>query len=179
MKNILLLTKLALLAATSMVLASCGGAGGDTAPAQQLLSCNVPQVPNAQGTACVDPKPLKCPAPQFPDANNEKCVIGYNPKLPEPAIYAAANQALVFFNKKGGYEGYRLHTWNDEACDAYAADSLAKSWDNGLENHRCRPGIWRLLATEPQAWCQRQSWRLWQLYYSRGHRRRRKSAGCQ
>lgn len=151
MKNSLLLIKLAVLAATSMVLASCGGAGSDTAPAQQLLSCNVPQVPNSQGTACVDPKPLKCPAPQFPDANNEKCIIGYNPKLPEPVLYAGANQAVVFFNKKGGYDGYRLHTWNDEACDAYTADSLAKSWDNGLEISGVDPvyGAYWLLNLKP------------------------------
>ncbi len=149
--NKMLLVNLASLSLTALLLSGCGGAGSDTAPAQLLLSCNVPQVPNAQGTACVDPQPLKCPAPQFPDARNEKCIIGYNPKLPEPVLYAGQNQAVVFFNKKGGYDGYRLHTWNNESCDAYTTDSLAKSWDNGLEISGVDPvyGAYWLLNLKP------------------------------
>ena len=119
MKNMMLMLKLTATAALTLLLVSCGGAGGDTAPAKVLLTCNVPQIPNSAGTACIDPPPKKCTAPEFPDALNEKCIVGYNPKLPEPIVYAGENQAIVFFNKKGGYDGYRLHTWNNEACDGY------------------------------------------------------------
>ncbi|MBU1439440.1 MAG: DUF3372 domain-containing protein, partial [Gammaproteobacteria bacterium] len=147
----MLIPKLAGTLALAMLLASCGGAGGDTAPAKALLSCSVPNIPNAEGTACIAPPPIKCAAPQFPDARNEKCIIGYNPKLPEPIVYAGANQAVIFFNKKGGYDGYRLHTWNNETCDAYATDSIAKAWDNGLEISGIDPvyGAYWLLNLQP------------------------------
>lgn len=151
MKNkILFLVKLASFCVAVMLLNACGGHGSG-APAAPLLSCSLPQIPNAQGTACVNPKPLQCPPPQFPDARNETCISGYNPSLPAPVLYAGDNQALIFFNKRGGYDGYRLHTWNSESCDAYAADSIAKSWDNGLEISGIDPvyGAYWLLNLKP------------------------------
>ncbi len=132
MKNTMLTLKLATLGAIALLVVGCGG-GDSTAPAQALLSCPVPQVPNAAGTACVAPTPLKCTAPEFPDAKNESCIVGYNPNLPVPTVMAGPNQAVIYFNKKGSYDGYRLHTWNNDTCDAYTTDSLAKAWDNGLE----------------------------------------------
>ncbi len=149
MRTILIVNSLSLLTA-AVLLTACGG-GDSTAPAQVLLTCNSPEVPNAAGTACVAPQPIKCKAPTFPDAKNESCVIGYNPKLPSPVVTPAAEQAVIFFNKKGSYDGYRLHTWNNESCDAYLDSSLAKSWDNGLEPNGVDPvyGAYWLLNLKP------------------------------
>lgn len=111
----------------------CGGGGDSIEPGQQLLTCNVPQVPNAAGTACVNPVPIKCPAPTVPDAKNESCVIGVDPTAPEPSVMASAGQAVLYFKRAdGNYDGFKLHTWNNEACDSLLASSLAESWSNGL-----------------------------------------------
>lgn len=149
MRTIFIVNSLSLLTA-AVLLTACGG-GDSTAPAQVLLTCNSPEVPNAAGTACVAPQPIKCKAPTFPDAKNESCVIGYNPKLPEPVVTPSADQAVLYFNKKGSYDGYRLHTWNNESCDAYLDSSLAKSWDNGLEPSGVDPvyGAYWLLNLKP------------------------------
>lgn len=113
-------------------LAGCGG-GESIEPGKQLLTCNVPQVPNAAGTACVAPVPIKCPAPTVPDARNESCVIGVDPTAPAPSVFPAANQAVLYFKRPdGNYDGFKLHTWNNEACDSLLASSLAESWSNGL-----------------------------------------------
>lgn len=117
------------------VLALLSGCGGDSAvnPGQVLLTCAVPQVPNAAGTACVAPKPIKCPAPTVPDAKNEQCVIGVDPNAPAPSVMAGPRQAVLYFKKlDGNYEGYRLHTWNNDACDALEPSSIAASWADGL-----------------------------------------------
>lgn len=111
---------------------ACGGSA-DVESGQELLSCSVPQVPNADGTACVDPEPIECAVPTVPDELNESCVVGADPNAPDPIVKPTDNQAILFFNRSNGeYEGYRLHNWNSETCDAYADDSLAASWDNGL-----------------------------------------------
>jgi len=126
--------KLALLGLAALTLAACGGGGEDSVEGgTKLLTCNVPQIPNAAGTACIDPPPIKCLAPEFPDVNNEKCTLGYNPDAPAASIYPGPNQAVLFYNRADdNYEGYKLHTWNDEACDAYESVSIAAGWDNGL-----------------------------------------------
>ncbi len=116
------------------LLSSCGGSdsieSGDT-----LLTCSVPQVPNAAGTQCVDPEPIDCPVPTVPDELNETCIVGVDPNAPDPDYFPQANEAVLYYNRPqdGVYDGYRLHTWNDEACDSYAASAIAPSWDNGLE----------------------------------------------
>ncbi len=113
-------------------LAGCGG-GESIEPGKQLLTCNVPQVPNAAGTACVAPVPIKCPAPTVPDARNESCVIGVDPTAPAPSVFPAANQAVLYFKRPdGNYDGFKLHTWNNEAFDSVRASSLAESWSNGV-----------------------------------------------
>ncbi len=98
MRTIFIVNSLSLLTA-AVLLTACGG-GDSTAPAQVLLTCNSPEVPNAAGTACVAPQPIKCKAPTFPDAKNESCVIGYNPKLPEPVVTPSAEQAVLYLIKK-------------------------------------------------------------------------------
>ncbi|MBY0417020.1 MAG: DUF3372 domain-containing protein, partial [Pararheinheimera sp.] len=126
--------KLGLIGWAALMLAACGGGGEDSVEGgKQLLTCSVPQIPNEAGTACIAPPPIKCLAPQFPDAKNEKCIIGYNPDAPKASIYPGPNQAILFYNRADkNYTGYKLHTWNNEACDAYESSSIAASWDNGL-----------------------------------------------
>ncbi|WP_445772068.1 hypothetical protein [Rheinheimera sp.] len=50
------LLKLSALALAALMLAACGG-GDSTKPGEVLLTCNVPQIPNAAGTECVAPPP--------------------------------------------------------------------------------------------------------------------------
>ncbi|MCS4306488.1 pullulanase [Rheinheimera pacifica] len=126
------LLKLSALVLAAHLLAACGG-GDSTKPGEVLLTCNVPQIPNAAGTECVDPPPIKCKKPSFPSANNESCIIGYDPDAPAPVVMAGANQAVLFYKRPdGNYTDWILHTWNNESCDAYAASSVAPSWQNGL-----------------------------------------------
>ncbi|MDO6422136.1 pullulanase-type alpha-1,6-glucosidase [Saccharophagus degradans] len=128
-KNMMKVSALLLLASG---LFACGGGAGIES-GEELLSCSVPQVPNSEGSACVDPEPRECPPPTVPDALNEACVVGVNPDAPDPVVFPTATQAILFFNRANGeYDGYRLHNWNSETCDSYASDSLAASWDNGL-----------------------------------------------
>ncbi|WP_434928634.1 pullulanase-type alpha-1,6-glucosidase [Shewanella sp. HL-SH2] len=117
------------------------GCGSDsTEPGTVLLTCNVPNVPNAGGTECVPPPPLSCPAPKFPDANNESCIVGYNPDLPMPSVLAGPNQAVLYYNRikdkdnssgNTNYPGYKLHSWNNDTCDAYAPPFDSTDWANG------------------------------------------------
>jgi pullulanase len=126
------LLKLSALALAAHMLAACGG-GDSTKPGEVLLTCNVPQIPNAAGTACIDPPPIKCKKPSFPSANNESCIIGYDPDAPDPVVMAGANQAVLYYKRTdGNYTDWILHTWNNESCDAYEAGSVAPSWQNGL-----------------------------------------------
>ncbi|MBU2983890.1 DUF3372 domain-containing protein [Saccharophagus degradans] len=128
-RNMLKVSTLILLA---VGLFACGG-GSTVESGKELLSCSVPQVPNAAGTECVDPEPIECAVPTVPDALNETCIVGANPDAPDPVVFPTATQAILFFNRANGeYDGYRLHNWNSETCDSYASDSLAASWDNGL-----------------------------------------------
>ena len=126
------LLKLSALALAAHMLAACGG-GDSTKPGEVLLTCNVPQIPNAAGTECVAPPPIKCKKPSFPSANNESCIIGYDPDAPDPVVMAAANQAVLYYKRSdGNYTGWILHTWNNESCDAYEAASIAPSCEGGL-----------------------------------------------
>ncbi|KKO48352.1 pullulanase [Arsukibacterium sp. MJ3] len=125
------LLRLSALTITVSVLAACGG--DSTAPGEELLTCSVPQIPNASGTSCIDPPPIQCRKPSFPSANNESCIIGYDPNAPTPVVMAGENQAVLFYKRPdGNYTGWLLHTWNNESCDAYQQSSVAPSWENGL-----------------------------------------------
>lgn len=124
----------------AIVISACSGEsikGGE-----EIFTCDAPLVVNSAGDACVEPVAIECPAPLVPNAENNECVVGANPDAPEPSVFAGDNQAILFYNRPQDatnvdndpvYEGYRLHTWNDESCDGYADSSLALSWDNGLQ----------------------------------------------
>ena len=126
--------RIIVLAFLSIVLSACGGS--DSAePGKVLLSCDVPMVSDAAGTSCVAPEPIVCPAPTVPDALNESCVVGIDPNAPDPVIFPGDNQALLFYNRADGeYNDYKLHNWNSAECDAYAEDSLAADWSDGLSH---------------------------------------------
>ncbi|QOL26772.1 pullulanase-type alpha-1,6-glucosidase [Thalassotalea sp. LPB0316] len=136
--NIIKLLAVALL---TVLLSACGGGSSDVSPGQTLLTCDVPQVPDATGTMCVDPEPLQCKAPLVPDALNEECVVGFNENAPLPSVTPEANQAILYYNRGDvgaqntpddpSYEGYRLHTWNSDSCDAYAPPFDSSDWANG------------------------------------------------
>lgn len=132
--------KLFALVLLALGLTACGDSveGGT-----ELLACDVPNIPDSSGTSCVPPPPISCPAPTVPDANNESCVVGADPNAPMPTVFPGENEAILFYNRPQDatnspndsvYDGYRLHTWNDEAgCNAYQPESQAESWSNGLQ----------------------------------------------
>jgi pullulanase-type alpha-1,6-glucosidase len=113
---------------SALVLSACGGSSVE--PGQVALTCSLPNVPNAQGTSCEPPPPIECTAPTVPNPTNDACVVGVNPDLAEPVFFPAQNQAVLYYNRGDvdadnssndpAYEGWRLHTWSDDACDAYA-----------------------------------------------------------
>lgn len=115
-----------------MLLVGCGS-GDDVKSGQVLLTCNVPQVPNETGTQCVDPEPIECAAPTVPDEKNESCIVGADPKLPDPVVFPGDNEAILFYNRvtDANYEGYRLHSWNNDVCDAFAPPFDTSDWENG------------------------------------------------
>ncbi|MBB1402772.1 alpha-1,6-glucosidase domain-containing protein [Pseudoalteromonas sp. SG45-1] len=127
-------SKYLLITLALMLLAACGGTG-DVESGEPLLTCNVPQVPNEAGSQCVDPEPISCPAPTVPDENNESCVVGADPTLPDPVVFAGEGEAVLFYNRLAddNYEGYRLHSWNNDVCDAYAPPFDTSDWANGHE----------------------------------------------
>ena len=148
--NLKKMLRLSALAVTVSVLAGCGDS---TEPGEVLLTCNVPLIPNATGSACLDPPPISCPTGTFPDANNESCVSGRDPNAPDPVVFAGENQAVLFYNRPqdDAYDGYRLHTWNNEACDAYQPSSIAAAWSNGLIHDGVDPnyGAYWILDLKP------------------------------
>jgi pullulanase-type alpha-1,6-glucosidase len=113
---------------SALVLSACGGSSVESG--QVALTCSVPNVPNAQGTACVPPPPIQCAPPTVPNATNDACVVGVNPDLPDPVFFPGEDQAVLYYNRGDvdatnsandpAYEGWRLHTWSNDACDAYA-----------------------------------------------------------
>lgn len=132
--KIITMSKYLLITLALMLLAACGGTG-DVESGEPLLTCNVPQVPNEAGSQCVDPEPISCPAPTVPDENNESCVVGADPTLPDPVVFAGEGEAVLFYNRLAddNYEGYRLHSWNNDVCDAYAPPFDTSDWANGHE----------------------------------------------
>ena len=130
------MVKLFTVALFSLILTACGGSDS-TESGQTLLTCDVPMVPDAAGNVCVAPEPIQCDAPTVPDALNETCIVGVNPDAPDPVFFPSENQAVLYYNRgedadPSEYSEYKVHNWNDPTCDAYADDSLAASWDNGL-----------------------------------------------
>ncbi len=113
---------------SALVLSGCGGS--DVVSGRVALTCDVPNIPNSAGTECVPPPPIQCTPPTVPNETNDACVVGFNSALPEPVFFPAENQAVLYYNRADvdasnetndtAYEGWRLHTWSNDACDAYA-----------------------------------------------------------
>lgn len=134
------LQKLIAMVFLSTVLAACGGGSDSAEPGETLLTCAVPMVPDAAGTSCVAPEPIQCEGITVPDALNESCVVGVDPDAPDPVFFPEANQAVLYYNREDGeYDEYKIHNWNDPTCDAFADDSLAESWSNGLSHTAVDP----------------------------------------
>ncbi|WP_395343976.1 alpha-1,6-glucosidase domain-containing protein [Ningiella sp. W23] len=136
-KSISAFFSVALVIFSALILSACGGS--DSEPGQVPLTCDVPNVPNAQGTSCVPPPPIACTPPTVPNATNDACVVGVNPDLPDPVFFPAQDQAVLYYNRADvdadnsqndpAYEGWRLHTWSNDACDAYADPDT--QWEDG------------------------------------------------
>ncbi len=138
------MVKLITVALFGLILSACGGGSDATEPGQTLLTCDVPMVPDAAGKSCIAPEPIQCDAPTVPDALNEKCIVGVDPNAPVPVFFPTENQAVLYYNRGAGadpseYNEYKVHNWNDPTCDAYADDSLAASWSNGLSHTAIDP----------------------------------------
>jgi pullulanase len=133
------LSRLSVMALFSLVLSACGG-GDATEPGKVSLSCDVPMVPDVAGASCVAPEPIHCASPTVPDALNESCIVGVDPNAAIPVFFPADNQAVLYYNRTDeNYAEYKVHNWNDTTCDAYADNSLAASWDNGLPHTAIDP----------------------------------------
>ena len=152
MFNLYKMLKLSSFALAATLLYGCGG-GDSTSPGSALLTCTLPQIPNATNSACIDPPPFSCPKGQFPNETNDGCQVGKDPNAPMPVVMAGPDQAVLFYKRPqdGVYEGFRLHTWNNEACDAYLPSSIAPSWDNGLQYNGVDPnyGAYWILNLKP------------------------------
>ena len=146
---------------TVLLLFIVSGCGADsvTSGSADLLTCTAPKVPDAEGSACVAPPPIACEAPTVPNEANDACVVGADPSLPDPVFFPGDNEAVLYYNRKHvdaentpsdtAYDGWRLHTWNNETCDAYADDDTA--WDNGRPISGIDPtyGAYWILALKP------------------------------
>ncbi|WJG07889.1 alpha-1,6-glucosidase domain-containing protein [Aliiglaciecola sp. LCG003] len=147
-----------LLMLTALILGGCGGSSVDSGT-NKLLTCSVPNVPDSTGTQCVPPPPIQCDAPTVPNESNDECVVGADPSAPAPTFTPTADQAVLYYNRNTvgadnssndpSYEGYRLHTWNNDACSAYAdADT---DWSNGRVHSGVDPiyGAYWILNLKP------------------------------
>ncbi|MDO6619885.1 alpha-1,6-glucosidase domain-containing protein [Shewanella sp. 6_MG-2023] len=138
MMSISKIIKLTAVAASITALTGCGSESSE--PGEVLLTCSSPNIPNSTGTECVAPPAKVCKAPTFPDAKNEACIVGYNDSLPLPVVLAGENQAVLYYNRlkdnnntetNPNYSAYRLHTWNNDACNSYAPPFDSTEWSNG------------------------------------------------
>ncbi|WP_100642298.1 alpha-1,6-glucosidase domain-containing protein [Alteromonas facilis] len=118
-----------LLMLTALILSGCGGSSIESGT-NNLLTCDAPNVPDSTGSTCVPPPPIACTPPTVPNETNDACVVGADPTLPDPVFFPGDDQAVLYYNRASvdadnssndpAYEGYRLHTWSNDACDAYS-----------------------------------------------------------
>uniref|UniRef100_UPI001444BC35 alpha-1,6-glucosidase domain-containing protein n=1 Tax=Ningiella ruwaisensis TaxID=2364274 RepID=UPI001444BC35 len=139
------------------ILSGCGGSSVE--PGEVALTCNVPNVPNAEGTQCVPPPPIACTPPTVPNETNDACVVAADPSLPDPVFFPGEDQAVLYYNRGDvdadnsandpAYEGWRLHTWSNDACDAYADPDTA--WADGRVHDGIDPnyGAYWILDLKP------------------------------
>ena len=138
--------KMLLVAMVSLVLTACDSS--EVEKGQVLLTCDVPLIPDADGTSCIAPPPIDCPAPTVPDALNEKCAVGFNPDAATPVYMAKANEAVLYYNRltigvdnsgdTSSYDGFKLHLWNNAGCDAYQESEIT-SWSDGKSHDGVDP----------------------------------------
>lgn len=124
-------------------LAACdGGRGGGTdisGDQTPLLACTNNQIPNANGTACID-KPIQCPRGQVLNNATQQCVQAPFDG-PAPVYFPAQDEAVIYFNRQHidqNYSGWVLHLWND-GCDGGWAEQVTEdstaptTWPAGPE----------------------------------------------
>lgn len=119
----------------SVLVSACSGGKEDTDAGEVLMTCNAPLVPNAAGTACVEPPPIACPVGLVPNDTNDACVAPVNNNLPDPSVQAGPLEAILFYNRPDGeYDGWELHIWNNGQCDAYTDDQMnGITWTSGAQ----------------------------------------------
>ena len=118
------------------IMIGCTGSSVDQGV--ELLTCNSPTVVNSTGDACVMPEAISCPVPTVPNAFNDGCEVGLDPNAPTPTVFPNDDQAVLYYNRaiRGAtnapddpqYDGYVLHTWNNDQCDSYASPHDAAIW---------------------------------------------------
>ncbi|KXI30872.1 alpha-1,6-glucosidase domain-containing protein [Paraglaciecola hydrolytica] len=143
---------------SAIVLAGCGGSAVESG-SNELLTCNVPMVPNSTGSMCVAPPPFNCAPPTVPNESNDGCIVGADPTAPTPSVSPGANQAVLYYNRAAvgatnasgdpSYEGYRLHAWSNDTCNAYADPDT--DWANGKVHNGVDPnyGAYWVLNLKP------------------------------
>lgn len=149
---------LLLLMFSALFLVACGGTDIESG-SSELLTCDVPNVPNSASTTCVAPPPFLCDAPTVPNETNDGCVVGADPSAPDPVAKPQENQAVLYFNRAAvgadnssndpSYEGYRLHTWSNDTCNAYADSDT--DWANSRVHNGVDPnyGAYWILDLKP------------------------------
>jgi len=130
----------------AMTMFGCSGDSVDEG--EELLTCAAPLVPDSAGQSCVAPVAISCPVPLVPNAFNDGCEIGLDPNAITPTVFPGENQAVLYYNRanRGAtneandpqYNGYVLHTWNNDTCDSYASPFDATVWQqehvyNGID----------------------------------------------
>lgn len=114
---------------SAAALAGCGGGSVESGKVLNALTCSGSDVPNSTNTACVAPPPPVCVLPQVLDTQTNSCGLPPDPNAPAPSVNARVDEAILFYNRPQDadnspndpvYEGWKLHTWSDERCDAYA-----------------------------------------------------------
>jgi pullulanase len=143
---------------SALFLSACGGTDIESG-SSELLTCSVPTVPNPAGNMCVAPPAFPCDAPTVANETNDGCVVGADPNAPEPVAKPLDDQAVLYFNRATvgadnssndpSYEGYRLHTWSNDSCNAYADSDT--DWANGRVHNGIDPnyGAFWILDLKP------------------------------
>lgn len=143
---------------SALLLSGCGGSGVDAGKKLNALTCGVNQIPNSSNTQCVAPPPPVCTAPEVLNEAKNACVQPPDPNAPPPSITAAADQAILFYNRPQDasntpgdsvYDGWKLHTWSNGTCDAYADGDT--DWASGRVHDGIDPnyGAYWLLKLKP------------------------------
>ncbi|MFW8589453.1 alpha-1,6-glucosidase domain-containing protein [Glaciecola sp. 2405UD65-10] len=145
MVNIRKMIGITIIALSTLILSACGGSEVDSG--EQIAACDVPNIYDSATQRCVAPPPIICVAPEVPNSANDACEVGYNPELADPVFTPSADQAVLYFNRNAvdadnspndpAYNGYKLHTWNNDECAAYVDADTA--WTDGRVHNGIDP----------------------------------------